>query len=106
MMYAIIADSGKQYRVEEGQQLVIDYRDDLVDGASVTFDRVLCVSNAAGFKFGKPTVEGAKVTGKVLVQEEKGEKLVIQKMRRRKNFRRRTGHRQAFTRVQIEKISG
>lgn len=105
-MYAIIADSGKQYRVEEGQVLVIDYRDDLAEGAAVTFDRVLCLSGEKGIRIGKPVVDGAKVTGKVLVKEEKGEKLVIQKMRRRKNYRRRTGHRQVFTRVQIEKISG
>jgi large subunit ribosomal protein L21 len=106
MMYAIIADSGKQYRVEEGQELVIDFREDVANGASITFDRVLCVSGDGGVKIGKPVVAGATVTGKVLSQEVKGEKIYIQKMRRRKNFRRRTGHRQTFTKVQIEKISG
>lgn len=103
-MYAIIADSGKQFKVEEGLQLEIDLRD-AKEGDSITFDRVLALSSEAGFKLGQPLVAGATVTAKVLGMV-KGEKLVVQKFRRRKNSRRRTGHRQKYTKVVIEKING
>ena len=103
-MYAIIADSGKQFKVEEGQELEIDYRD-LEAGAKIDFDQVLAVGNDSGLKLGKPTVDGAKVTAEV-VAHSKGPKLEIQKFRRRKNSRRRTGHRQKYIKVRISKISG
>jgi large subunit ribosomal protein L21 len=103
-MYAIIADGGRQYKVEEGQILSIDLRDGVTQGASITFDQVLCVSGAGGIKIGKPLVDGASVQAEVLVPVEKGEKLYIQKFRRRKNYRRRTGHRQKYTQVKISKI--
>ena len=103
-MYAIIADGGRQYKVEEGQMLEIDFRDVNV-GDTVTFDRVLAVSSEEGFKLGKPTLEGTSVTAKV-IGETKGEKLFVQKFRRRKNSKRRTGHRQKFVKVQIGSIAG
>ena len=105
-MYAVIAHSGKQYRVEEGQILEVDFQDGVAEGAEITFDRVLCVSGADGMKIGKPVVAGATVTAKVIDPEFKGEKLFVQTFRRRKNVRRRTGHRQAFMKVQIGKIGG
>ena len=102
-MYAIIEDGSRQLKVEEGQELDIDFRD-VPSGDAITFDRVLAVSDEAGFKLGRPALVGATVTAKVvsLVQ---GPKLVVQKFRRRKNYRRRTGHRQLHTRIVIEKIS-
>ena len=103
MSYAIIADGGRQYKVESGQKLEIDYREAEV-GSSVVFDRVLAISDDAGFKLGKPTVEGATVTAKVL-GDTKGDKIYVQKFRRRKNSKRRTGHRQKYVQVQIDKIS-
>jgi large subunit ribosomal protein L21 len=103
-MYAIIEDGGRQYRVVEGQELELDYRE-IEPGSDLTFERVLAVSDESGFKTGKPVVEGATVTAKVLGAE-MGEKLYVQKLRRRKNSRRRTGHRQIFTKVRIEKIGG
>ena len=103
-MYAIIADGAHQYKVEEGQMLEIDFRN-LDAGEQITFDRVLAVSSDSGFKLGKPTVEGAKVSAKV-VGETKGEKIFVQKFRRRKNSKRRTGHRQKYTKVQIGSIAG
>lgn len=103
-MYAIIAESGRQYRVEEGQQLDIDYRE-AAAGDQIQFERVLAVSHDDGTKIGKPQVSGASVTAKV-VGVTQGPKLVVQKFRRRKNSRRKTGHRQMYTTVQIEKISG
>ena len=104
-MYAIITDGGRQYKVEEGQELAIDFRESSA-GDKLTFDRVLAVSDGQGdLKLGAPTVAGAKVEAEVLGAE-KGEKLVVQKLRRRKNFRRKTGHRSVYTRVRIGKISG
>jgi len=103
-MYAIISDSGKQFRVEEGQELEIDFRE-AARGDELKFDRILAVSGADGLKLGSPVVDGASVTAEVLGVEQ-GEKLVVQKLRRRKNSRRKTGHRQMYTRVRIGKIEG
>ena len=103
--YAIIAADGRQYKVEEGQEIQVDLRDELEAGATITFDQVLCVSDGTNVRLGKPTLSGVTVTAEVINALEKGDKLFIQKMRRRKNFRRRTGHRQKYTRVKISKIS-
>jgi large subunit ribosomal protein L21 len=102
-MYAIIQDSGRQIKVVEGQEFDVDYRDAHA-GDAISFDRVVAFSDGSSLKLGAPTISGAKVSAKVvgIVQ---GPKLVVQKMRRRKNMRRRTGHRQLHTRVKIEKIS-
>jgi len=102
-MYAIIADGGRQYKVEEGQFLEIDYRE-LEDGSDFTFDRVLAVSNGDDFRLGTPDLSGVSVQAKV-IGETKGDKIYIQKFRRRKNSKRRTGHRQKYVRVQISNIS-
>jgi large subunit ribosomal protein L21 len=104
-MYAIIADGGRQYQVQEGQELDIDYRQSATTGDSLVFDRVLAVSAADGVQLGQPDLDGVKVTAKVLGVQQ-GEKLFVQKLRRRKTFRRRTGHRQLFTRVRITAIEG
>ncbi|OHB77559.1 MAG: 50S ribosomal protein L21 [Planctomycetes bacterium RBG_16_64_10] len=101
-MYAIIADGGRQYKVEEGQELDVDFRD-LPTGDELAFERVLAIRNDEGVQLGKPTLEGARVTAQV-VGVSLGKKLVVQKMRRRKNSRRKTGHRQLFTRVRIRNI--
>jgi large subunit ribosomal protein L21 len=102
-MYAIISDGSHQFRVEEGQELLVPYRD-APAGEKITFDRVLAVGGDGDAKLGSPLVSGANVAAEVLGPE-KGEKLVIQKLRRRKNFRRKTGERHIFTRVRIGKIS-
>lgn len=101
-MYAIFADSGKQFRVEEGQELQVDYRD-AKPGETLEFDDVLIVSGDGETKVGTPKLEGAKVEATV-VGATHGPKLVIQKLRRRKNSRRRTGHRQIYTTVRITGI--
>lgn len=103
-MYAIIADGGRQYRVEEGQELRVDYRDVPV-GQPLHFDKVLALRSDDGLVIGRPTVDGASVTAQAMGPE-LGKKLVVQKLRRRKNSRRRTGHRQLHTRVRIDKIEG
>lgn len=101
-MYAIIEDAGSQFRVEEGDELVVDYRDIPV-GESIEFERVLAYRNEEGVTLGQPFLPAARVVGEVL-QVEQGPKLSVGKLRRRKNSRRRTGHRQLHTRVRIDKI--
>ena len=102
-MYAIIEESGHQSKVEEGQELRIDYRD-VAAGEKITFDRVLAYRDDDGLKLGQPALDGATVTAEVLGPE-KGPKLTVQKLRRRKNSRTKTGHRQLYTLVKIEKIN-
>lgn len=103
-MYAIIADGGRQYKVEEGQELEVDYRE-LTKGDELTFERVLAVGGeGADFTVGTPQVAGVSVSAEVLGVSF-GDKLTVQKFRKRKNSRRRTGHRQMHTRVRINKIS-
>ena len=101
-MYAIIEDGGRQIRVEQGQEIEVDYRD-AHRGDELTFDRVLACRDHEGFKVGQPTLPSATVTAKVLGPSQ-GPKLTVQKLRRRKTYRRKTGHRQLYTRVKIDKI--
>ena len=103
-MYAIISDSGRQYTVKEGDVLCVDYRE-AEKGSTIDFDNVLAVSGDAGLTVGTPSVEGAKVSAEV-IGPKLGKKLVVQKFRRRKNSRRKTGHRQMHLEVKIDKISG
>jgi large subunit ribosomal protein L21 len=104
-VYAIINDGAHQYRVEEGQLLDVQIRPDLPeDAATVEFDRVLFIGDLEGGpKIGRPTVEGARVTASV-VQPFLGDKIVIQKFRRRKNYALKKGHRQRYLRVRVDKI--
>lgn len=102
-MYAIIENGGRQFKVEEGQELEIDYQD-LRRGEAITFRRVLAVRDAEGLRIGRPELSGATVTAEVLGPTQ-GPKLIVQKFRRRKNYRRKTGHRQLYTRVRITKIA-
>ncbi|HEX3725074.1 MAG TPA: 50S ribosomal protein L21, partial [Pirellulales bacterium] len=96
-------DGSRQLKVQEGEEIDIDYRK-AGAGTQVTLDRVLAVGGGDGLKFGVPLLEGAQVTAEVLGVGQ-GPKLVVQKFRRRKNSRRKTGHRQMVTRVRIGKIS-
>ena len=101
-MYAIIKTGGKQYKVAEGDVIMVE-KLDLEEGAAVTFDEVLTVVNGDNVVVGKPVVEGAKVTGKVEAQG-KAKKIFVFKYKAKSNYRRRQGHRQPFTKVVIEKI--
>lgn len=101
-MYAIFEDGSHQFRVSEGDTIVVDRRE--VDrGGEVVFSKVLLISGDGSPTIGTPVVEGAKVVAKV-VEQFKDKKIIIQKFRRRKNMRRRNGHRQPHTRVQITSI--
>ncbi len=101
-MYAIIVDGGRQFKVEEGQEIALDFRDAKA-GTELKFEEVLAYSDASGTKIGRPTVAGVSVVAEV-VGATQGPKLVVQKHRRRKNSRRRTGHRQLHTTVRVSKI--
>ena len=87
-MYAIIKDGSRQVKAEIDRKLRIDYRDDLEAGDSIEFTEVLTISKENNVLIGKPTIAGAKVVATVIDPEFKGPKLVVAKMRRRKNSRR------------------
>lgn len=101
-MYAIIATGGKQYKVAEGDVIKVE-KLAAEDGATVTFDQVLVVSND-GMKIGNPTVEGATVTAKA-IETAKARKVIVYKYKRKSGYHKKNGHRQYFTKVQIEKIN-
>ena len=102
-MFAIIVTGGKQYKVQEGDIVFIE-KLDVAEGETVKFDEVLAVSGET-FVTGKPTVEGAYVTANVL-KNGKGKKIHVLKYKAKKNEKKKIGHRQTYTKVQIEKIFG
>ena len=102
-MYAIIKTGGKQYRVSEGETLQVEKLNAEV-GAEVVFEEVLTVVNDADVKIGKPVVEGAKGVAKV-VEHGKGDKIFVFKYKAKSNYRKRQGHRQPFTAVEIVSIN-
>ncbi|HHV27500.1 50S ribosomal protein L21 [Anaerosalibacter bizertensis] len=103
-MYAVIETGGKQYRVQEGDTIFVE-KLDADNGEQVSFDKVLFVSKDDDLVVGKPYVEGAKVEGKVLEQG-KGKKVIVFKYKAKKNYRKKQGHRQPYTKVKVEKILG
>ena len=101
-MYAIIRTGGKQYRVSEGDVLNVE-KLNVEEGQEVVFDEVLTVVNDGDVIVGAPTVAGAKVTAKVAKQG-KADKIFVFKYRAKSNYRKRQGHRQPFTQVEITSI--
>ena len=102
-MYAIIKTGGKQYQVNVGDVVFVE-KLDAEAGAEVTFDEVLAVGGDADFKVGKPLVAGASVNAKVLSQG-KDKKIYVFKMKSKKGYRNKTGHRQPYTKVEITAIN-
>ena len=102
-MYAIIEDSGRQYKVQQGDAIEVDLRPVEQGQQTIEFDRVLMVGGTDKPKVGTPVVEGAKVVGQ-LAGEVKGPKLDVIKFRRRKGYRVKIGHRQRYLRVTISDI--
>ena len=102
-MYAVIEDSGTQFKVSEGDVIRVDLRELPEDSANIEFDRVLYVGGEEA-KIGTPTLEGAKVTAEILA-EVKGDKITVIKFKRRKNYRRKKGHTQRFLQVRINSIA-
>ncbi|TLM99481.1 50S ribosomal protein L21 [bacterium] len=101
-MYAIIATGGKQYRVKEGDVIFVE-KLNANEGDTVEVSEVLAVGKEGDLKVGAPLVEGAKAMLKVLGQG-KGKKIIVFKYKAKKNYRRKTGHRQPYTKVVVEKI--
>ena len=99
-MYAVIVTGGKQYKVSEGDTLFVEK----IEGAAVTFDQVLMVGEGEDVKVGAPTVAGATVEANI-VKNGKAKKIYVFKMKRKKNERKKKGHRQPFTKVEITKIN-
>lgn len=102
-MYAIIATGGKQYRVSEGDVVFVEKLDAEVD-STVEFKEVVVVSADGKITVGKPVIDGASVTGKVIAQG-KEKKVIVFKYKPKKDYRKKQGHRQPYTKVQIEKIN-
>lgn len=101
-MYAIVDIAGTQMKVEKNAKVYVN-KLALEEGATVEFDKVMLYDNEGQVKVGKPTIEGAKVTAKVLAHV-KGDKVYVFKKRRRKGYQKFNGHRQPYTQIQIENI--
>ncbi len=101
-MYAVIRSGGKQYRVSQGGRLRVEKLEGEV-GSSVTLDDVLMVGEEGNVKIGAPCVDGARVTGTIIAQG-RGSKLTVFKMKRRKGYRRKYGHRQDYTEIRVDQI--
>ena len=101
-MYAIVEIAGQQFKVEKDQQIFV-HRLDEKEGAKVEFNNVLLIDNKGKVNVGAPAISGAKVTAKVL-DHVKGDKVVVFKKKRRKGYRVKNGHRQAFTQIEIQSI--
>jgi large subunit ribosomal protein L21 len=100
-MYAVIRTGGKQYRVTEGERLRVEKLEGQV-GDSLQFDQVLMLGGDK-IQVGKPLVAGAKVTAEIVAQD-RAKKIIVFKYRRRKNYRRKAGHRQPFTELKVTAI--
>ncbi len=103
-MYAIIEDSGRQFRVTEGDVLSVDLRELADEQKEVEFDKVLLVSGEGDVKVGTPLVDGAKVVADILDAEAKGPKVHAYYWRRRKGSQKKIGHRQKYIQVRVSKI--
>ena len=101
-MYAVLTTGGKQYKVSEGDVIYVEKLNVEVD-STVELTEVLAVAKDGEIKVGAPVVEGAKVVAKVLAQG-KAKKVVVFKYKRKKDYRRKNGHRQPYTKIVIEKI--
>jgi len=102
-MYAVLSTGGKQYKVEEGDILRIEKISGDV-GASVSFDKVLMLSDGEKVRVGTPLIDGISVSGHI-VEQDKAKKILVFKYKRRKRYRRKQGHRQPFTAVKIDSIT-
>ncbi|MDP1990746.1 MAG: 50S ribosomal protein L21 [Syntrophales bacterium] len=102
-MYAVIKTGGKQHKVSEGDVIAIE-KINGGKGDAIVFDQVLMVEKDGDIRIGRPVVEGAKVTGEILAQT-KGDKLIVFKMKKRKGFHKKNGHRQQLTSMRIKEIS-
>ena len=103
-MYAIVEINGQQFKAEEGKKLFVHHLKDVEAGKTVEFDKVLLVDNEGNVTVGAPTVNGAKVVVEVVNPLVKGDKVIVFKMKRRKDYRKKNGHRQQYTHVEIKSV--
>ncbi|MFC2766388.1 MAG: 50S ribosomal protein L21 [Prevotella sp.] len=103
-MYAIVEINGQQFKVEEGKKIFVNHIKDVEAGKTVEFDKVLLLDNEGTVKVGAPTVEGAKVVVEVVNPLVKGDKVIVFKMKRRKDYRKKNGHRAQFTEVEVKQV--
>ena len=103
-MYAIVEINGQQYKAEQGKKLFVNHIRESEEGQTVEYDKVLLVDNDGAVTVGTPTVEGAKVVCEVIKPLVKGDKVIVFKMKRRKDSRKKRGHRQQYTQVEIKSV--
>ena len=103
-MYAIVEINGQQFKAEQGKKLFINHMKDVEAGKTVEFDKVLLVDKEGSVQVGAPTVSGAKVVCEVVNPLVKGEKVIVFKMKRRKDSRKMNGHRQQYTQVEVKSV--
>ena len=103
-MYAIVSINGQQFKVEEGKKLFVHHIQNAESGQTVEFDNVLLIANDKDVTVGTPVIEGAKVVCEVNTPLVKGDKVLIFKTKRRKDFRKKNGHRQQFSEVTVKQI--
>ena len=104
IMYAIVEINGQQFKAEEGKKLFVHHIKDVEAGQTVEFDKVLLVDKDGSITVGAPAVEGAKVVVEVVNPLVKGDKVIVFKMKRRKDYRKKNGHRTQFTEVSIKSV--
>ena len=103
-MYAIVEINGQQFKVEQGMKLYVHHIKDVEAGKTVEFDKVLLVDKEGAIIVGAPTVDGAKVVVEVVNPLVKGDKVIVFKMKRRKDYRKKNGHRAQFTQVEVKQV--
>ena len=103
-MYAIVEINGQQFKVEQGKKLFINHIRESEEGQTVEFNKVLLIDNEGVVTVGTPTIEGAKVVCEVINPLVKGDKVIVFKMKRRKDSRKRNGHREQFTQVEVKSV--
>ncbi|WP_320037697.1 50S ribosomal protein L21 [uncultured Bacteroides sp.] len=103
-MYVIVEINGQQFKAEAGKRMYVHHIQDAENGATVEFDKVLLVDKDGAVTVGAPTVEGAKVVCEVISHLVKGDKVIVFHKKRRKGYRKRNGHRQQFTELNIKEV--
>ena len=103
-MYVIVEINGQQFKAEAGKRMYVHHIQDAENGATVEFDKVLLVDKDGAVTVGAPTVEGAKVVCEVISYLVKGDKVIVFHKKRRKGYRKRNGHRQQFTELNIKEV--
>jgi large subunit ribosomal protein L21 len=104
LMYAVIETGGKQYKVQEGEEIRVE-KLDVEEGNEYKFDKVMLISKDGDLKIGKPYLEGAAVNATV-VKHDKEKKIIVFKYKPKKDYKKKQGHRQPYTQIKIEKIEG